>query len=255
MIDAHCHLNDPKFADVEIEFEINKAKQQGVAGFICNGYDLPSSKKALNIAEKYNGVWATVGIHPEHAAATQLPDSDLAEKLIEIANHSKVVAIGESGLDSPDPAQIELFDFHIQLAKKTNLPLVVHCRNAFAEVYQRIGSDPIRVQMHCFTGNWEWAKKFLDLGCYLSFGGIVTYKNGDSIREVVPQVPADRLLIETDSPYLAPEPLRGQRNSPANLKYVAQRIAEIRHITTPELDQLTTRNTYSLFPKMNLSTR
>ncbi len=204
------------------------------------------------MAERYEEVWATAGVHPEENLKSQIPNPN---KFLKLANHKKVVAIGESGLDNPDEAQIALFEWYIELAKTAGLPLLIHCRNAFKEIYERIGSDPIRVQMHCWTGDWDWAKKFLDLDCYLSFGGIVTFKSSHELREVVKKIPADRLVIETDSPYISPEPLRGQHNSPANLKYIAQAVAAARGISLPELDQITTQNVYSLFPKLKPAKR
>lgn len=247
MIDSHCHLNDFQF-EGEVDQIIKTSELVGVKGFVCNGYDLESSKKALDIAKIYDIVCTTVGIHPD-AAKTSL-SSTMESELLELTGNPKVVAIGESGLDSPDPTQINLFEFHIQLAKKTGLPLVVHCRNSFPEAYNAIRDSKVTVQMHCFTGNWVWAKKFLDLGCYLSFGGIVTFKSSNDLRDVAQQVPADRFVIETDSPYISPEPLRGQRNSPANLIYIAKVIAQIRNISLEELDQLTTTNATRLFPKL-----
>ncbi len=250
MIDAHCHLNDSQF-DGEVEHIIANAKSVGVRGFICNGSDLETSIKCLNIAKNHDEVFATAGIHPEVLANTSLSPT-LEKELLTLAQDPKVVAIGESGLDNPHPAQIELFEFNIQLAKKTNLPLVVHCRNAFEEVYSAIKNSQVTVQMHCFTGSWDWAKKFLDLGCYLSFGGIVTFKSSQQLRDVVTQVPPDRLVIETDSPYISPEPLRGQRNTPANLPIIGKLIAQLRGIDLMELDQLTSANASSLFPRLIL---
>ncbi len=247
MIDAHCHLQETS----DIGTELQRCKAAGITAMICNGADLDSSKKALSIAENYNEIFATAGVHPEALEKTS-PSPTLESQLLALADHPKVVAIGESGLDNPNSAQIELFEFNIQLAKKTNLPLVVHCRNAFNEVYDIIKAGQVTVQMHCFTGTWDWAKKFLDVGCYLSFGGIVTFKSSHELRAVVSQVPLDRIVVETDSPYISPEPLRGQRNTPANLPIIAKVIAQLRNLDITELDQLTSVNTVSLFPKVKL---
>jgi len=250
MIDTHCHLQEIS----DIDAGVQRCRAAGIVTLICNGYDLQSSKKALRIARSHDEVWATVGVHPEESLKSQILNPNEFLKLI---NHKKVVAIGETGLDAPDSAQIELFEWHIQLAKKADLPLVVHCRNAFEEVFQVLSTQNsvLRVQMHCWTGSWDWAKKFLDLGCYLSFGGVVTFKNSHELQGVVKLVTADRLLIETDSPYISPEPVRGKPNSPANLMYIARLIAQLRNITVEELDKLTTDNAYRLFPKLKLPRR
>lgn len=245
MIDAHCHLHE--FSDVEAE--IKKCKEAGVTAIISNGAEVNSSKQELEIAKQFEQVWATVGQHPEGGFMVK------NSEFIEMANHPKVVAIGECGLDyTPETTanekakQRELLLFNVDLAKKTNLPLVVHCRNAFDDIFELIDYD--LVQMHCFTGNNEQMNKCVNRGWYISFGGIITFKKSVELREAVARVPEDRLLIETDSPYLSPEPIRGERNFPANVRIIAQAVAEARSTSIDEIDTLTTQNTLRLFSKM-----
>ena len=252
MVDSHCHLNDSQF-EGQIESEINRAKSVGVTTLVCNGYDLPSSEKALRIAETYEEVFATVGCHPE--------SKDFDKKLfLKLSQHQKVVAIGECGLDyTPETTeeekteQRELLKFNLELARETKMPLVVHCRNAFDDIFEMIDYD--RVQMHCFTGNMAQMQECVRRGWYMSFGGVVTFKSSNELREVVTQVPADRLLLETDSPYISPEPVRGKPNFPANLIYIARLIAQTRNIALEEVDKLTTANAYRLLSKLKLPSR
>jgi len=241
MVDAHCHL----YEFDELDAVVQKAKEAGVDTMICAGADLASSKKSIVIAEKYPGVYATVGAHPE--AGYDVKRSDFVSLL-----GKNVVGIGECGLDynseisDEDKAeQQELFKFNIDLAKETKLPLVVHCRNAFRDVFELLDYD--RVQMHCFTGNLERMQECVNRSWYVSFGGIITFKKSADLREVVKQVPEDRLLIETDSPYLAPEPVRGGRNTPANVKIVAELVAKLRGTSINEIDKITTMNAKELF--------
>ena len=251
MIDAHCHLQ---------EFENPGEVIAGLEAVICCGSDLESSKKAVEIAEKFPQVFATVGCYPD----AKVFDEKLFLKL---SQHKKVVAIGECGLDfSPETReeeksdQRELFKFNIDLAKETGLPLVVHCRNAFVDIFQifdRMGSHPSRsadrkgndplVMMHCFTGNTEQMQECVRRGWYISLGGIVTFKSSHDLRNVAKVVPKDKLLIETDAPYLAPEPVRGCRNEPKNVKIVAAKISEVRSTSINQIEEMTVRNTRRLF--------
>lgn len=245
MVDAHCHLHE--FVDVEAE--IRKCKAAGITAIISNGAEIKSSKQEFEIAKQFAQVWATVGQHPEGGFEAN------SEDFLELARHPKVVAIGECGLDyTPDTSedekakQRELLLFNIDLAKKTKLPLVIHCRNAFADIFEILEYD--LVQMHCFTGNTDQMRECVNRGWYVSFGGIVTFKKSIELREVVANVPEDRLLIETDSPYLSPEPVRGERNFPANVEIIAQAVAEARSTSVQQVDHLTTQNTLRLFSKM-----
>lgn len=252
MIDAHCHLqNSP-----DIQEDI-----KGLDKVICAGYNLESSKKALEIAEKYDGVFATVGVHPEESQNSNIKGQNFKSKLLNLLKHQKTVAVGECGLDyTPQTSegekrgQRELLKFNLELARETKLPLVIHCRNAFEDIFSILNAQysMLNVQMHCFTGNMEQMQECVRRGWYMSFGGIITFKSSHELREVAKQVPPDRLLIETDSPYISPEPFRGQRNSPANSIYIAKVIAKARGIDLAELDKITTANVYRLFPKLKL---
>jgi len=259
VIDAHCHLEDPAF-EGKIGEAVARAKEAGVTGMISCAGSIEESRKATETAKKYDEVWAAVGVHPEAIQDSGFRIYDSRDFLLKLSRHPKVVAIGEAGLDFYENTseeekrrQIELFKFNIALAKETGLPLVVHCRKAFEEVYEILNEydeAPKAVQMHCFTGSSDWAEKFLKLGCYLSFGGIITFKNAEDIRRSLRMTPDDRLLLETDSPYLAPEPLRGSRNEPKNVKIVIEAAADLRGQSIEEIDRITTLNTQRLFPKI-----
>ncbi len=257
MIDAHCHLQE--FEDLQAV--VSSASKAGITGMICAGADLESSKKAVVMAEKFPRVFATVGCHPD----AKVFDEKLFLKL---SQHKKVVAIGECGLDflpeireKEKRRQRELLKFNLDLAKETGLPLVIHCRNAFDDIFSMLdctGShlsrpasrkrrDPLRVQMHCFTGNMEQMRECVKRGWYISFGGIVTFKSSHALREVAKAAPEDKLLIETDAPYLAPEPVRGGRNEPKNVKIVAAKIAEVRGTSINQIEEITTKNARRLF--------
>ncbi len=252
MIDAHCHLQ---------EFENPGEVIEGLEAVICCGAGVESSRKAVELAQKYDEVFATVGVHPEER------NNRDKSALMELLKQPKVVAVGECGLDfTPETseeeknAQRELFKFNLDLAKETGLPMVIHCRNAFEDIFKlldRTGLHLVRsadrprnnpsVMMHCFTGNMEQARECVRRGWYISFGGIITFKNSHALREVAKEVPEDKLLIETDSPYLAPEPIRGSRNEPKNVKIVAAKIAEVRGTSINQIEEITVRNTRRLF--------
>ncbi len=244
MIDAHCHLQDCENIEKAIE---------GLEAVICCGSDLESSKKTIEIASQFPNVWATVGVHPEESLKSQIPNPN---EFLKLANLKRVVAVGECGLDyTPETseeeksAQRELFKFNIDLAKETKLPLVVHCRNAFEDVFSILNAQDsmLKVQMHCFTGNMEQMQECVKQGWYISFGGILTFKSSHELREVAKAVPEDKLLIETDAPYLAPEPLRGTRNVPKNVKIVAMTLAKTRSVDFNTIDQLTSQNARKFF--------
>lgn len=230
MIDAHCHLQ---------EFENPSGAIAGLEAVICCGSGVKSSQKAVDLASKYKEVFATVGVHPE-----DIDDRDEA-KLRRLLKMPKIVAVGECGLDTGSDEEVELFKFNIKLARETGLPLVVHCRNQFEKVFEVLDYD--KVQMHCFTGNLEQMQECVKRGWYISFGGMVTFKSSHNLREVVKSVPEERLLIETDAPFLAPEPVRGTQNEPKNVKIVAAKIAEVRSTSINQIDEVTTRNARLLF--------
>lgn len=248
MIDAHCHLQ---------EFENPGEAIAGLELVICCGAGVESSFKAVELAEKYKEVWATVGAHPEEGLKSQISNPN---EFLKLTSHKKVVAIGECGLDyKPETgeeekrAQRELFEFNIGLAKKTRLPLVIHCRNAFEDIFAMLNAQclMLKVQLHCFTGNLEQMQECVRRGWYISFGGIITFKNSRELRRVAKDVPEDKLLVETDSPYLSPEPVRGMRNIPANVKIVANMMSELRGDSFDRIEKLTTDNALRLFNKMS----
>ncbi len=253
LIDSHAHIQGDEFAG-DVEGVVSRAREAGVEKIIVVGGagDLSSNDAALKLAEAYPGLHATVGMHPHDAK--EVSEADLA-RLKELSQGPKVVAIGETGLDfyynhSPRKVQIEIFRRFIQMALETELPLVVHDRDAhreIADMLQQEGGGKLEGVIHCFTGDYEAARKFLDLGFYLSFSGIVTFKNAEGLREAVRRAPLDRILVETDSPYLAPVPHRSKRNEPAFVRHVAEKVAEVRGIPLHEVAQVTARNTQALF--------
>ncbi len=247
MIDAHCHLQE--FEDLQAV--ISNASSAGITGMICAGADLESSEKAVEIASQLSNVWATVGVLPEENSKFKILRSKeiLKSKLLNLLKQPKVVAVGECGLDTDSEEEVELFKFNIELARETGLPLVVHCRNQFKKVFEVL--DLERVQMHCFTGDMEQMRECVRRGWYISLGGIVTFKSSHELREVAKAVPEDKLLIETDAPYLAPEPVRGSRNTPENVKIVAAKVAEVRNTSINQIEKITSDNCKRLFIKTN----
>ena len=253
LIDSHAHIQGKEYAD-EREAVIARARQAGVDKIIAVGGagDMSSNTKATALADAFPNVYATVGMHPHDAK--DVGAEDLA-KLRELAAHPKVVAIGETGLDyyyshSPHDVQRRVFGQFIQMARETDLPIVVHERDAAqeaAELLRKEGSGKLRGVIHCFTGNYEAACAYLDLGFYLSFTGIITFKNAEPLREVVQKVPLERMLVETDSPYLTPVPHRGKRNEPAYVRWVAETIAKVKGIGFESVAETTTRNVQDLF--------
>ena len=253
LVDSHAHIQGPEFA-ADVAQVIEQARAVGVERIIVVGGagDLSSNDAALELAKSFSGLYATVGMHPHDAK--EVSDKDL-ERLDELARSPQVVAIGETGLDfyynhSPRQIQIKLFCRFIHMARETGLPLVVHNREAQREVVEllrREGKGDLRGVVHCFTGNYEAAREILDTGFYLSFTGIITFKNADSLRDVVRKLPLNRVLVETDSPYLAPVPHRGKRNEPAHVRFVAQTIAAVRGIRLEEVAEATSNNARNLF--------
>lgn len=251
VIDSHAHLDDRRF-NRDRDRLINSLEDFGVELVINNGADLKSSIASINLAEKYDNVYATVGIHP-HSAKEM--DETTIEALRDLAKHEKVVAIGEIGLDfhydnSPRDVQRKWFKRQLELAKELDMPVTIHSRSASQEVFDMIKEaqdGTLRGVMHCYSDSVEMAKDYVDLGFYISLAGPVTFKNAKTPKEVAKVVPLDRLLVETDSPYLTPEPNRGKRNEPAYVRYVAGQIAELKGISYEELAEATNRNTKELF--------
>lgn len=244
LIDTHCHLDMEAYgADLEVVLE--RAAAAGVTRIVTVGIDAASSRRAVALAERFPGVYATVGIHPHHSG--ELTETDL-DTLKAIAGHPKVVAWGEVGMDlvknyAPVAVQREQFVRQVALARDLNLPLVVHDRGAHAEVMETLRSFapfPRGGVMHCFSGDVELARQVLDLGFFLSIPGVVTFGNAETLREVVRYVPLSQMLLETDGPYLAPQPRRGRRNEPFYLLYTAQKVAEVKGVSLAEVARETT---------------
>ena len=261
LFDTHAHLEDVD----DLEDLLKRAKEAGVEKIITIGTSLASSKKAIGIAEKFSAddlqIYATCGLHPKDAKAEleKQPLNQCIDILKQLAVSSdKVVGIGEAGLDfHQDTAdeeknfQKELFETQINLAAEQNLPIVIHCRNGWEEILSLLTTDyglptPPGV-FHSFTGNWQTAQKALDLGFYISFSGIVTFKNAKEIQAVAKKMPLERLLIETDSPFLSPEPLRGKTNEPKNVKIIAEFLAHLRNQPINTIIGISADNAKKLF--------
>ena len=254
LIDSHCHLNYEGLAERRDEV-LNTARAAGVTGFLNISTRQREWRDVIAVAEANADVWATVGVHPHEADAH--PDLG-ASALIDAASHPDVIAIGECGLDyyydkSDRGAQRDRFEAHIEAARETGLPLVVHTRDAeddTAEILeQAVNKGGVRGVLHCFTGSWELAKKGLDLGFYVSLSGIVTFKNAQDLQRTARKLPSDRMLVETDSPFLAPVPHRGRTCEPAFVADTARFVADLRGIEVETLAQETTDNFFQLFNK------
>lgn len=256
LVDSHCHLDLPDFAP-ELDAVVARARSAGVSHMVSISTKLSTFPNVRAIAERFADVSCTVGVHP-HEAATEGPEAS-TERLVALAAHPKVVGIGETGLDfyyehSPREAQESAFRAHVAAARETGLPLIVHTRDA-GEDTARIVRDEMEKGaftglLHCFTSSGALADAALALGFYISFSGIVTFRKAEDLRAVAARVPLDRLLVETDSPFLAPIPHRGQRNEPAFVVQTAQSIAEARGIAFAELAAATTANFHRLFTRV-----
>ncbi|WP_427337722.1 TatD family hydrolase [Caloranaerobacter sp. DY30410] len=251
LIDSHAHLDDKRF-DKDRDKIIKNLKDNDVSIVINPGADLASSVKAVALAEEYENIYAAVGIHP-HDAKTM--DEDTIEVLKSLLKKDKVIAVGEIGLDyhydfSPRDIQKKWFREQIKLAKEFNLPIIVHDREAHKDVYDILKEEQdgtLRGVLHCFSGSVEMAKEYIKMGFYISFAGPVTFKNAKTPKEVVKAIDINRILIETDSPYLTPHPHRGKRNEPLYVRYVAAMIAELKGMTIEEVARITAENTKRLF--------
>jgi len=245
--DTHCHL-DSENAEGQAEAIISRAEQAGVGYFTCIGVGgLPSMRQAVELAARHPAVWASVGVHPHDAASL---DAALEAELLELIEKPRVVALGEVGLDyhydhSPRAVQREVFARMIAIARERRKPIIVHTRSAPAETLELLESESARDVggiIHCFSEDRAFASKALDLGFDLSFSGIVTFKSAQAVQDVAAWAPADRVLVETDSPYLAPVPLRGRRCEPAYLVHTAAHVARLRGTEVSDLCSQTTRN-------------
>ncbi|MFB5284807.1 TatD family hydrolase [Peribacillus sp. Hz7] len=251
LFDTHVHLNAEQFEE-DLTEVIKRAQEAGVANMIVVGFDRPTITKAMELVETYDFLYAAVGWHP--VDAIDMTDADL-EWIESLAAHPKVVAIGEMGLDyywdkSPKEIQMEVFRKQIRLARRVKLPIIIHNREATADIVTILREEEASLVggiMHCFSGSVETAKECLEMNFYISLGGPVTFKNAKKPKEVAAEVPLDRLLIETDCPYLAPHPFRGKRNEPAYVKLVAEQIADIKQVSVEEVARITTENAKKIF--------
>ncbi|MGE1165120.1 TatD family hydrolase [Peribacillus simplex] len=251
LFDTHVHVNAEQFNE-DLDDVIERAKEAGVNNMVVVGFDQPTIIRAMELIETYDFMYAAVGWHP--VDAIDMTEKDL-QWIEELSNHPKVVAIGEMGLDyhwdkSPKDVQMEVFRKQIRLAKKVGLPIIIHNREATADIVNILkeeAASEVGGIMHCFSGSAETALECINMNFYISLGGPVTFKNAKKPKEVAAAVPLDRLLIETDCPYLAPHPYRGKRNEPSYVKLVAEQIAEIKQLTIEEVSQATTENAKKLF--------
>ena len=247
--DTHCHLNSDNLYEKRDEI-IKKSEEVGVGAFFVVGWDLPSSKRAIEISHEYPNVYAIVGVHP-----CDIQDVDLKD-LEPLLTQDKVVALGEIGLDyhwvtdeKEREKQKEYFIAQIQLANQYRLPISIHSRDAIQETYDILKAYPPKYGciMHCFSGSKEMMKQFIALGCYISFAGPVTFKNARVIKGCAQEVPLDRILVETDSPYLTPHPFRGQENNSSYLPYIVEELAQIKGIKREKIEEATRENTKRFF--------
>lgn len=249
-IDSHCHLNFPDLSK-DIGILLGNMQANAVTHALCVSVDLASFSQVLAMAETYENLYASVGVHPDYEFDIEPTQAEL----VDLALHPKVIAIGETGLDyyrltGDLEWQRERFRTHIRAAKECAKPLIIHTRAAAADTLRIMGEEgagQIGGVMHCFTESLEVAKAAIELGFYISFSGILTFKNATQIKEVAQTIPLNRILIETDSPYLAPTPHRGKINQPAYVKFVAEEIAKLRNITLQEVGEATSHNFNQLF--------
>lgn len=250
LVDSHCHLDFPELA-ADIPGALSEMARHGVSHALCISVTLEDFPKVRALAEAYANLYASVGTHPDYPGHPLVTPG----QLVELASHPKVVAIGETGLDyyrlkGDLEWQRERFRAHIRAARACGKPLVVHTRAAAADtlaIMREEGAGHAGGVMHCFTETWETAQAALDMGFHISFSGIVTFKNAGELKEVAQRVPLERLLVETDSPYLAPVPHRGKTNRPAWVRYVAEELARLRGVSLDEIAVATSRNFFRLF--------
>lgn len=250
LVDSHAHIQLDAFA-ADREEVLENAQEDGVHSILTVGFDAETSRGAIKLAEQYEQIFATVGMHPHDAKVFNDETSKIFRSL---ADHPKVIALGEMGLDyyrdlSPRSIQKKAFEQQLDLAEDKNLPVVIHNREAYHDIIPILQARRGRIRgvMHCFSGEVETMRQSLDLGFYIGIGGPVTYRKSHALQEVAREVPADRLLVETDCPWLAPQFRRGKRNEPAYVRAVAAKIAELRGVTLDDIGATTTRNFETLF--------
>ena len=253
LVDSHCHLDYPEFADIEAVNQ--RAQNSGVGAMLTIGTELSKFPGVLAVAEKRENIWCTVGTHPNHAANEEPVK---LEQLLNHAKHPKVVGFGETGLDyyrqnTGPELQQQSFRVHLAAARDAGLPVIVHTRDADDDTIDILEDEYAKGAftglIHCFSSSESFAKRALDLGFYISISGIVTFKSAQSLRDVIVGVPLDRILVETDAPYLAPEPYRGKKNEPAYTRFTAEKVAEVKNVDFDTLANATTENFFKLFTK------
>jgi TatD DNase family protein len=255
LVDSHCHLDFPDLK-ADLDGVVDRARKAGIGRMVTISTRVKRQQELLDIAARFDDVFCSVGTHPHHA--DEELDIDSAE-LVRRAVHPKVVAIGEAGLDyhydtAPRDAQEQGFRTHIAAARETKLPLVIHAREADDDVArileEETGKGAFPAVLHCFTGGRDLAMRAVALGHYVSFTGIITFKNSQAIRDIAAELPADRILVETDAPYLAPNPYRGKKNEPSFVVETAKMLAQTRGVTPDEIARQTTENFFRLFSKV-----
>ncbi len=250
--DSHCHLNDEAILQ-RLEEELSACRAAGLTKMICIGYDIASSRQAVELASKYDEVYAAIGVHPENRDGLKLEDLD---QIRDLAKHPKVVAIGEIGLDyhwykTPEEREPQKpwFIAQIDLANELNLPVSIHARDASQDTYDILKDHPVKAGavLHCYSGSAEMLKRFADLGLYFGFDGPITYKNALEPKECVKTCPEERILVETDSPYLSPVPYRGTPNSPSRIPVIVAAMAELRGVSIETMNEILWNNFSRLF--------
>lgn len=254
IIDTHAHLNDEIYTDIErITCQMQNDNLEKV---ICGCADKSGCIKAIQLINSYKNIYATLGIHPDEVESL---DDNLEQFLISSASHPKVVGIGEIGLDYHEnlvdkQVQIDAFVRQLKIAHKCNLPILIHVRDAFDDLLKILKSHKDLIAnggvIHCFSGSLELANECIKLGFVIAFGGVVTFKNAKKLVEVAQNIPLDKMVVETDSPYLCPEPFRGNRNEPKYVNYVVQKLADLRQMPKSTLEKILLENTYKVFPKL-----
>jgi TatD DNase family protein len=254
LVDSHCHLDFPDFAP-ELDDVVARAVAAGVGTMVTISTHVRRFDRIRAIAERYPEVWCTVGTHPHHAA--EEPDVGVGE-LLRLAEHPRCIGIGEAGLDyhydrSPRDVAERVFRTHIAAARESGLPLVIHARDADEDMIRILrdeaGQGPFKAVLHCFSSGADLARAGLELGFLVSFSGILTFKRSDELRAIAAEVPLDRLLVETDAPYLAPQPWRGKRNEPAYVDHTASVLADVKGVSKERMKELTTENFFRYFEK------
>ncbi|WP_448187606.1 TatD family hydrolase [Azospirillum sp. sgz301742] len=256
LVDSHCHLDFPDFAE-ELDAVVERARAAGVGRMVTICTYLTRFDQVRAVAERFDDVYCSLGVHP-HQAQEEIAGVSV-ERLVELAKHPKVIGIGETGLDyyydkSPRDVQQECFRMHIRAAMEAGLPLIIHTRDADHDIMRVVREEaagrPVKGLLHCFSSGREVAEDALDFGFSLSLSGIVTFKKSDDLRAIVKDVPLDRILVETDAPYLAPMPFRGKRNEPAYVAHTAASVAAVKGVAPEEMARITTDNFFRLFDRV-----